>query len=284
MTERWYDRRELSLLLSPFSLLPSPSSAIAGRDLLPASGYGNLRFMSVPPAVRPILAFGAHPDDIEFGCGAVLAREAALGRAAHLVITSRGEAASHGTPQQRSAEAKSAAAQLQASLEFVDLGGDCHLQPNPASSTVLAAMIRRHRPGIVLAPSLEANQHPDHSALGQLVRDAARLARYGGLAALRDQPPHAIELLFHYAITADAEPAAQQPILIDVSDPTVVQVWRTAMAAHDSQSRSRNYVELQLTRARLYGLRAGVEYAWPLWPGDPLLFRALPEAGSARRF
>ena len=53
------------------------------------------------PDLTPLLAFGAHPDDIEFGCGGVIAKETRAGRAAHFVICSRGEAASHGTPKQR---------------------------------------------------------------------------------------------------------------------------------------------------------------------------------------
>ncbi len=40
----------------------------------------------------PLLAFGAHPDDIEFGCGGVIAQETRAGRKAHFVICSRGEA------------------------------------------------------------------------------------------------------------------------------------------------------------------------------------------------
>jgi LmbE family N-acetylglucosaminyl deacetylase len=56
----------------------------------------------------------------------------------------------------------------------------------------LAGVIRRARPAIVLAPSVVENQHPDHARLGRLVRDAARLARYGGLKELRRLPPHAI--------------------------------------------------------------------------------------------
>ena len=39
-----------------------------------------------------VLAFGAHPDDIEFGCGGVIAQETRAGRAAHFVVCSRGEA------------------------------------------------------------------------------------------------------------------------------------------------------------------------------------------------
>ena len=60
-------------------------------------------FLPEPPG--RILAFGAHPDDIEFGCGGVIARETQAGHAAHFVVGSRGEAATHGTPEQRAAEA-----------------------------------------------------------------------------------------------------------------------------------------------------------------------------------
>src|SRR5579859_6142899 len=52
--------------------------------------------------LSPLLAFGAHPDDIEFACGGVVARETRLGRKAHFVICSRGEAATHGSSAQRS--------------------------------------------------------------------------------------------------------------------------------------------------------------------------------------
>jgi hypothetical protein len=45
------------------------------------------------------------------------------------------------------------------------------------------------------------NQHPDHGRLGRLVRDVARLARYGGLPELRDSPPHSIKQLFFYVLT-----------------------------------------------------------------------------------
>ncbi len=61
--------------------------------------------------------------------------------------------------------------------------------------------------------------------------------------------------------------------------------WHDAMAAHASQLRTRNYIELQLTRARLNGLRAGVEHAIPLFPADAILVDSLaPLARGARRF
>jgi len=237
------------------------------------------------PEPAPLLAFGAHPDDIEFGCGGVIARETRTGRAAHFVVCSRGEAASHGTPAQRVAEAKKSAALLGAKIEFIELDGDAHLEVRVAHAIKLAGVLRRLRPGIVLAPSLVENQHPDHARLGQLVRDAARLARYGGLKELRHLPPYAIDQLFFYAVTPEAEPPGITPVLIDVSAPEIVTAWTAAMEAHISQTSAHSYVELQLTRARLRGLRGGIGHAIALFPNDPLVLDSLAAVSrGARRF
>jgi LmbE family N-acetylglucosaminyl deacetylase len=228
---------------------------------------------------------GAHPDDIEFGCGGVIARETRAGRAAHFVVGSRGEAASNGTPAQRVAEAEKSAALLGATLEFVELEGDAHFEARVAHALKLAGIIRRLRPGILLAPSVVENQHPDHPIIGQLARNAARLARYGGIAELRDWPPHTINQLFFYAVTPAAEPADISPVLIDISAPEIVAVWTAAMEAHASQARSRNYAELQLTRARTRGLIAGIGQAIALYPNDPLVLDSLARLSpGASRF
>jgi len=233
----------------------------------------------------PALIFGAHPDDIEFGCGGIVARETRSGRPVHLVIGSRGEAGTNGTASERTAEAERAAKLLGATLEFVQLDGDAHLEVRAAHALKLAGILRRLRPSIVLAPTLEQNQHPDHWRLGQLVRDASRLARYGGLAELKALPPHAIGQLFFYAVTPNAEPAGIQPVLIDVSAPEVMSAWTAAMEAHASQLKTRNYVEQQLARARVSGGRCGTSAALALYPNDPLVFDSLaPLERGARRF
>jgi len=238
-----------------------------------------------PPDAAWLLAFGAHPDDIEFGCGGVVACETQAGRTAHFVICSRGESATHGTPAERTAEAEAGAAHLGATLEFLDLGGDAHLEHRLAHVLAFAALIRRRRPAVLLAPSTVANQHPDHAVVGGLVRDAARLARYGGMAELKAWPAHAVAQLLFYAVTPEGEPAGQQPLLVDVSAPAVTAAWTAAMQAHASQQRTRNYVELHLARARVLGLRAGVDQAIALYPNDPLVVGSLGELGpAARRF
>jgi LmbE family N-acetylglucosaminyl deacetylase len=232
----------------------------------------------------PLLAFGAHPDDLEFGAGGIIARETRAGRSVHLVICSRGEAGTNGTPALRTREAQAAAKILGATLEFLELDGDAHLELKTAHAFALAKLIRRIRPGVVLAPTTEPNQHPDHWRLGTLVRDATRLARYGGLAELKARPPHAIGQLLFYALGPGSEPAIP-PALIDLSAPGLVATWTKAMEAHASQMKTRNYVELQLARARVLGLDAGVAHAQPLWPNDPLVFDSLASLRrTARRF
>ena len=237
--------------------------------------------MNLHPA--PILAFGAHPDDIEFGCGGVIARETRAGRPVHLVICSHGEAGSNGTPALRAREAKKAAAQLGSTLEFIKLDGDAHLEVRAAHSIKLAGLIRERRPSAVLAPTLEQNQHPDHWRLAQIVRDATRLARYGGLKELKRLPAHAIGQLFYYAVSPDAEPRDATPVLIDISAPEVVAAWTAAMEAHASQLKTRNYVEFQLARAKVCGMRAGLAYAQALWPNDPLVFDSLSAMSRGAR-
>lgn len=232
-----------------------------------------------------LLVFGAHPDDIEFGCGAVIALETLAGRKAHCVICSQGEAGTNGTPAQRRAEAENGAKLLSASLEFIELDGDAHLEVKTAHALKLALIMRQRKPGIVLAPSLVENQHPDHYRLGQMVRDAARLARYGRVAELSEVSPHSIGQLYYYAVTPGAEPRDVTPVLVDISSRAVLKAWEDSMRAHASQMGTRNYAELQLLRAKSLGARAGVEHAIALFPNDPLVVNSLaPLSQGARRF
>ncbi len=231
-----------------------------------------------------ILVFGAHPDDIEFGCGAVIAQETRHGRSVQFVVCSRGEAGTNGTPAERTIEAERGATELGAKLHWLELDGDAHLEITAAHAIRLARVIREVRPEIILAPTLAQNQHPDHWRLGQLVRDAARLARFGGLAELNELTPHSIKQLLFYAVSPDAEPTGGQPIFIDVSNHEVVDAWKRSMEAHASQMKTRSYATLQLARATVNGGRCGAAAAIALYPNDPLVFDSLASLSrSARR-
>lgn len=227
-----------------------------------------------------ILAVGAHPDDIEFGCAHVLIQEARKGNRVKLLVLSRGEAASSGTPEGRELEAFQAAKLIGAEIEFLDFGGDCHIQQTPSNAFAIAAKIRRFRPEIVLAPHLDENQHPDHAVVGKLVRDACRFARYGGLEEIRLEPAHGITALFYYTITAEF---GRPDVVIDVS--SAAKDWERAMQCHESQMSTRNYVDLRLAAARHLGLSIGAEYAAGLWANEPVRLGGLSEVRlSSRHF
>lgn len=235
-----------------------------------------------PKSSARVLALGAHPDDIEFGCGGVLLAEAARGNKIHLHVCSRGESGSNGTPADREAEARSAALLIGAKLKFLELGGDCHIAATIPNALTIARAIRTVRPEILLAPTATPDQHPDHAVVGRLCVDALRLARYGGIAELRDLPPHAVGHSFAFAVTPSAEPSRDcAAVHVDIS--AYFQAWVHLMECHKTQLRTRDYIELQTARARLLGVQAGVEYAQALFMSDHLLVKTLAELPPAVR-
>ncbi len=228
-----------------------------------------------------ILAVGAHPDDIEFGCGGVLLVEAGRESEIALCVCSRGEAGTNGTPDERETEARAAAEMVGATLEFLELGGDCHLVISPVNQVAIAHQIRLTRPDVLLSPTAAPAQHPDHVVVSQLARNAARLARFGGLAGLADLPPHAIRHHLEYAITPGVEPNDRAKVRVDISEHFAR--WVEVMQCHQTQLRTRRYLDLQTARARLLGLEAGVEYAQALYPADDFLINGLHDLPASVR-
>ncbi len=228
-----------------------------------------------------ILAVGPHPDDVEFGCAPVLIQEVKNGHQVKILVLSKGEAASSGTPEERAQEARDAAGIIGAEVDFLDLGGDCHIRHTPENGFAIAREIRWFQPNIVLAPHLDENQHPDHAATGRIVRDAARLARYGGLTNLKDLAVHPIDQLYYYNITQALGP--KPDIVIDVSD--VEGHWEAAIRCPKSQMKTKGYLELVQARARCLGAALGVSAALGLWVNDPVRLRSLSDlALSSRNF
>jgi len=223
-----------------------------------------------------ILGVGAHPDDLEFGCGGVLLAEAARGSEISLCICSRGEAGSNGAPNEREAEARSVAQILGAKIDFLEMGGDAHLEICAVNNIAIARQIRIARPDVLLSPVASPDQHPDHIVVSHLCRNAVRLARYGGLAELRDLSPHRIRRHLEYAITPSAESGQEQrTIRVDISE--YFARWVELMECHQTQLRTRRYIELQTARARLLGLESGVEYAQALYAPDAFLIKNFSE-------
>ncbi|MEO8700301.1 MAG: bacillithiol biosynthesis deacetylase BshB1 [Kofleriaceae bacterium] len=122
-----------------------------------------------------VLAFGAHPDDVELFCGGTVIRLGELGHAVGVADLTRGERASHGTPEERARETIAASAEL--GLAFRDNLElpDTELAATPDQIAAVVAVLRRRRPEVVLAP-YHADRHPDHVAASELVRRAVAFA------------------------------------------------------------------------------------------------------------
>lgn len=214
-----------------------------------------------------ILCFGAHPDDVEFGgAAALLIKEIQKGNHAKIVVCSLGEAGTNGSAAQRKQESQTAAKQIGAEIEFLDLGGDCHIEYQPQNAFKIAKVIRQFKPNIVFTQSLAQNQHPDHRNLSMIARDACRLARYGGLKELKKLPVHKISALYFYGSSAEWD--KKPDIVIDVT--SVHKKWEQTMRAHKSQMKTKSYLNLVNTKAAALGASIGVKYAVGLWTNDPI--------------
>jgi bacillithiol biosynthesis deacetylase BshB1 len=121
------------------------------------------------------MAFGAHPDDIELGCGGTLIKLTDLGHSVVLVDMARGEMGTRGTIETRKAEslasAKVIGALARENLELQD--GNIHV--NQDAKRRVVEVVRKYRPRLVFVPYYQ-DRHPDHYHTSQLVYEGTFMA------------------------------------------------------------------------------------------------------------
>ncbi len=122
-----------------------------------------------------ILAFGAHPDDVELGCGGTLAKEIALGKKVGIVDLTRGELGTRGSAEMRDNEAAEAAKILGVSVrENLNMRDGFFINDEQHQLQVIK-IIRKYQPEIVLCNAIE-DRHIDHGKGSKLVSDACFLS------------------------------------------------------------------------------------------------------------
>lgn len=241
--------------------------------------------MTPAPGPVDILAFGPHPDDIEIGIGATLAKHAALGHRVGLCDVTAGELASNGTVEERLGEAEAArivlGAEWRTNLRVPDRG----IGTDPGHIRVAAELIRRARPRVVALPYW-SDRHPDHVAASQMLTEAvfsAGLRRYPG--AGEAWKPDAVCYYF-------INDAVQPSFVVDVSGH--YDTKRRALACHASQFQpsGRDAVQTRLTTARFpqlvesrdahFGAQVGVAFAEGFVVRQPLVRPHLLADGDSR--
>lgn len=234
--------------------------------------------MSADAAPVDLLVFGPHPDDIEIGIGATVAKHAALGYRVGLCDLTAGEMGSNGTVDERLREAEAARAVLGAAwrlnLRLPDrgIGADAgHVRP-------IVEIIRLARPTVVALPYW-SDRHPDHAAASQLLAESVFSAGLRRYTAAGDAWKPA--WVCYYFINESAVPS----FVVDVTD--YYETKRRALACHASQFRpaAADAVQTRLTTPRFqqlvesrdaqFGAQAGVAFAEGIVVRQPVVRRDL---------
>ncbi len=122
-----------------------------------------------------ILAFGAHPDDVELGCGGTLSKLISEGKTVAVVDLTQGELGTRGTNLTRSEEAAEGAKIMGVAARENLKMRDGFLLNTEEHQMQIVKMIRKYQPEIVFANSID-DRHPDHAKASKLVSDACFLS------------------------------------------------------------------------------------------------------------
>jgi LmbE family N-acetylglucosaminyl deacetylase len=217
--------------------------------------------------MRRVLAVGAHPDDIELGCGATLLAHAAAGDAVTMLVMTGGENGP-GPVGDRVAEQRSAAAVLGAGLRWGGLR-DCTLTPDAATVRIVEEELARTGADVVYVHAPD-DSHQDHRAVAAATLGAARrLSR-----VLHYQSPSTLTFT--------------PTVFVDVTAHLTGKL--AALAAHASQVELSAMVEPDavVASARHWGAHARIGYAEAFAPTRmvldlaPAAVRATPARTAAR--
>ncbi|MCE2876706.1 MAG: bacillithiol biosynthesis deacetylase BshB1 [Bacteroidetes bacterium] len=143
-----------------------------------------------------VLAFAAHPDDVELAASGTLIKHIQMGQACGIIDLTRGELGTRGTADDRDAEAAESSKIMGLAVrENLNLG-DGFFEINESALLAVVTQIRKYKPSIVLANAM-SDRHPDHGRAAELVSRACFLA---GLPKIitASYEAHRPKAVYHY--------------------------------------------------------------------------------------
>lgn len=216
-----------------------------------------------------VIAFAAHPDDVELTCSGTIIQMIRKGRKVGIVDLTRGELGTRGTAEIRQEEAAEAAKVMGVQVRSNMGMKDGFLVNDEASRMKIVQVIRRHQPEIVLCNSI-TDRHPDHGVASKIVSDAAFLAGLHKVMTDDDgtrQSAWKVRVVYHYIQDRYLKP----DLTVDVTS-----VWKERMAAltafksqfynpesqePESAISSKAFLDFLEARAREFGRPTGVTFA-----------------------
>ncbi|WP_372792192.1 bacillithiol biosynthesis deacetylase BshB1 [Lutibacter sp.] len=216
-----------------------------------------------------ILAIGAHPDDVELGCGATIAKEISLGKKVGILDLTRGELGTRGSAEIRAIEANNAAKILGVAVRENLAFADGFFVNDRKHQLEIIRIIRKYKPNIVLCNAVD-DRHIDHSKGSNLASDACFLSGLVKIVTeLNDEKQEAWrpKQVYHYIQWKNLEP----DFVVDVTD--FVEIKMDAVKAYSSQFydpnskeptspiSSKNFLDSIKYRAQDLGRLVGVDFA-----------------------
>ncbi|NTW28530.1 MAG: bacillithiol biosynthesis deacetylase BshB1 [Coriobacteriia bacterium] len=221
-----------------------------------------------------VLCIGAHPDDVEIGMGATVAKMVGQGMRVGLVDLTNGEPTPHGTPERRAAEASEAARVLGATRRTLTQSNR-YLFDTVEARMELAEVIRELRPQTLFVP-FPQDAHPDHLAASQIAL-AARF--YAKLTKTKmSGEPYFPERVYRY-MAVHMRLVAEPSFIVDVSEHLSDKI--AALGAYESQfaenPANNGMLEFVEQQAAAWGAMARVRYGEPFFALEPICLRSITD-------
>ena len=217
-----------------------------------------------------VLAFGAHPDDVEIAMGGTLLALKAQGAKVVVCHLTDGEPTPYGNHRTRLKEAAAAAKVLKLDDYLILPLKNRELKDTLAGRRLAAEVIRRYRPAIVFAPYW-VDAHPDHWGASELVQAARFWAKLVKTDMKGDPwyPPK-----FYYHLCSHLRPNVQPSFIVDTS--AYHEQKLKAVACYESQFIKKpgsNALEFINTTNRYFGSMIGVPAGEPFFSKENLGIR-----------
>ena len=216
-----------------------------------------------------ILAFGAHPDDVELGCAGTILKEISLGRTVGIIDLTQGELGTRGSAEIRDQEAKDAAKILGVSIRENLSMRDGFFANDEKHQLEVIKMIRKYQPEIVLCNAID-DRHIDHAKGSKLVSDACFLSGLRKVETTVDgeiQVAWRPKLVYHYVQWKNIEP----DFVVDITgftDKKIKAILAYRSQFYDANSTepespitSKNFFESLNYRSQDLGRLVGVDHA-----------------------
>jgi len=213
-----------------------------------------------------IIAFGAHPDDMEFLCAGTLAKYRRAGHQVAMAVSTNGEVGSATLGKAeiaaiREREARASAAKMGAELFW--LGYPDEFLFNTAEVRLrYIEIIRQFRPDIIICPDRDADYHPDHTTTGQIIWDTHVMVT---VPNIKTKTPPVEKIPEIYFMDTIAGVNFQPEFYVDIT--AEWEIKAAMISCHESQEGwmisqyGVSCVEFGQIHSRFRGFQAGCKYA-----------------------